>query len=407
MEKLAKQLTIKYALLQSTYWISQCAINSFAAVFLQSRNFDNTQIGIVLSLAAILSIFLQPLIASFADKTSKVTLRQIVIAFMAIIFAMAFVLYIAPGSFWLIAILYVLINACTYTLNPLNNSLALEYMNQGVPMNYGLARGTGSVAFAVMSLFLGQLVNLLGPDILLLTFLLSFCFTITAVVFFKAKLPESTQSVDLNPTSLNSVTENPGKDKSGPSGIGTFLVKYKTYLLFLVGVAMIFYSHNLINTYLINIIENVGGNSKDLGISLAIAAAFELPAMAGFILLEKRFKCNHLVIISAFFFFLKSLLTWLSPNVGMVYVSMAFQLVSFALFTPASIYYVNSMMDPHDRVKGQATLAVATTGIAGSIANITGGKILDTLGVSDMLMLGTIVTVIGFFIVTFTTKQTE
>lgn len=56
---------------------------------------------------------------------------------------------------------------------------------------------------------------------------------------------------------------------------------------------MMFYSHNLINTYLINIIEKAGGNSSDMGISLSIAAALELPAMAGFSFLVKKFKCNH------------------------------------------------------------------------------------------------------------------
>ncbi len=58
MENLAKQLTIRYALLQSTYWISQCTICSFAAVYLHSKNFNNMQIGTVLALAAILSIVL-------------------------------------------------------------------------------------------------------------------------------------------------------------------------------------------------------------------------------------------------------------------------------------------------------------------------------------------------------------
>ena len=71
MKNTYRQLTIKYAFLQSTYWISQCIIYSFAAVFLQYKNFNNTQIGIVLSLSAILSIVLQPAISAFADKSKK------------------------------------------------------------------------------------------------------------------------------------------------------------------------------------------------------------------------------------------------------------------------------------------------------------------------------------------------
>ncbi len=406
MENLAKQLTLKYTLLQCTYWISQCAIYSFAAVFLQSRNFNNTQIGIVLALAAILSILLQPLVASFADKTTKVSLRQIVIVLMAAVYILALLLYIAPDSFWLVAVLYILINACSFTLNPLFNSLALEYMNLGVPMNYGLSRGLGSVAFAVMSFILGRVVTQFGAGILLTIFLVTYCFAIASAIFFQVKLPQNMLSADLNPGSLNSLTQSDSEDDTKtPSGILTFFVKYKMFMFFLCGVAMIFYSHSLINTYLINIMENAGGGSTDMGISLSIAATLELPAMAGFIFILKKFKCSRLVVVSAFFFLVKVFITWLAPSVWMIHLSQTCQLISYALFTPASVYYVNSIMDKHDRVKGQAMLGVATIGIAGSVANITGGKILDTLGVSDMLLLGTWVTAAGVIIIAFTAKE--
>ncbi|MGB8452011.1 MAG: MFS transporter [Anaerocolumna sp.] len=403
MENLAKQLTVRYAFLQSTYWICQCAIYSFAAVYLHSKNFNNMQIGFVLAMAAILSIVLQPIIAAFADKTHKICLRYIVIALMLIVFIFAFLLYVLPDSFLLIAILYVLINAISFTLNPLFNSLALEYMNAGIPMNYGLARGIGSISFAVMSYMLGFFVDRFGAGILLFLFLICYCFVILATVLFKIQLPKSIGSIDLNPNSKVSITQetNLKIPKNTSAGIFTFFKKYKKLTIFLIGVAMIFYSHTLINTYLINIMENVGGNSKDMGISLSIAATLELPAMAGFIYIIKRIKCDRLVKISAFFFLVKAIVTWHATSVFMVHVSQGFQILSYALFIPASVYYVNSIVDDHDKVKGQAMLGVSSMGIAGTIANITGGKILDTLGVSDMLMLGTIVTALGFILVSF------
>ncbi len=406
MENLAKQLTIKYALLQSTYWISQCAIYSFAAVYLHSKNFNNIQVGTVLALAAILSIVLQPVIAAFADKTNKISLRYIVIALMVIVFLLAFLLYILPDSFLIIAVLYVLINAFSFTLNPLFNSLALEYMNRGIPMNYGLARGTGSIAFAVMSYLLGLFVNRFGAGILLSVFLTTYCLAILSAVNFKIELPKSILSADLNPGSLVSITrEDSGVQENVPAGILAFFSKYRKFTFFLIGTAMIYYSHSLINTYLINIMENVGGGSTDMGISLSIAAALELPVMAGFIYIIKKIKCSKLVTVAAFFFLIKTMITWLAPNVITVHLSQFCQLLSYAVFTPASVYYVNSIVDDRDKVKGQAMLGVATIGVAGSIANITGGKILDTLGVSHMLLLGTLVSAAGFLTVFFSTER--
>lgn len=396
MEKLVRQLTIKYAFLQGTFWISQCSIYSFAAVYLKSIGFQNVQIGMVMASAAVLSIFLQPLIAAFADKTVKVSLRTIVITLMFIVLALSIALKIFSNSFYIVAILYVLINAIQFTYNPLFNSLAIEYINKGVPLNYGLARGLGSICFAVMSSILGLLVNHFGPDILLNIFIISYLVVIVSAFAFKAQLPESiTTTVNVNKTPTV---------KEAPTGILMFFIKYKKFTLQLIGLSMLFYANSMINTYLINIIEDVGGNSANMGVSLSIAAGLELPMMAAFIYLVKKIKCSTLLKISAFFFIVKVGIAYLAPNVLTIYISQSFQFLAFALFTPVSVYYVNSIIDEKDKVKGQAMLGVATSGIAASVSSLTGGRLLDSVGVKETLLIGVFVTIIGFLVVFFTTE---
>lgn len=397
MEKLARQLTLRYSFIQACYWICQCAIYSFAAVFLQSKHFENTQIGVVLALAAIISIVLQPLIASFADKTKTMPLRTLILILMVVVFALTILLYVLPDTFLLISIIFVVINAIQFTLNPLYNSLALEYMNMGIPMNYGLARGIGSITFAVMSFALGYLISHFGAEVILSVFLMGYSLSILATFLFKIHIPEELKAAipKRNPVS----EELPAGKEAAPSKLVTFFMKYKKFMLFLLGVSMIFYSHSLINTYLINIIENVGGNSSDMGTSLSIAAALELPTMALFIVFVRKIKCESLIKISAFFFLVKAFVTWMAPNVFMVHFSQVFQLLAFALFTPASIYYVNDIVSEKDRVKGQSLLGAAYLGIAGTTANITGGRILDTFDVSRMLLIGTLVTAFGVVLI--------
>lgn len=406
MEKLAKQLTLKYTLLQGTYWISECIIFNFAVVYLQYKKFDNTQIGIILAMSAILSIFLQPVIAGYADKTKKVSLRVLVIMLMLIAFLSALVLFFIHNSYLIIAGLYILINTIQFTLNPLFNSLAFEYMNKGIPINYGLARGGGSVIFAVASFLLGISVNRFSAGILLTVFLFSYIFQIVAAYAFKITGKSGTPgSMEFLKNNLDNSVQEEGQSDKAPASVLGFFLKYKKYSVLLIGVTMIFYSHMLVNTYLINIIQNAGGNSADLGLALTISAALELPTMAGFIFFVRKIRCGSLLKISAFFFVVKVIIAWLAPSVSIILVSQCFQMLSFALYTPASVYYVNSIIDKEDRVKGQSMLGVATWGIAGSTASITGGKILDTLGVSSMLLLGTVITFIGFIILCFTTED--
>lgn len=416
MEKLAQKLTIRYSLLQGTYWISQCCIFSFATVYLQYKNFANTQIGFVLSFAAVLSIILQPLIASFADKTTNYTLRHIVIGLMFVVFTLGVILLFLPNSFFLLSITYITIIAIQVTLNSLFNALALEYINKGIPMNYGLARGMGSITFAITSFLVGICVTRYGAGILLLIFLVSYLFVIASAFYFKVEIPENYKSKDelldqlvaLSDKNITSTElEIKNQPESSSSNFFSFFIKYKQFGILLIGFVLLWYSHNVINTYLINIIENVGGNSTDLGISLSIAAALELPTMAMFIYLVRKIKCSTLLKISAFFFLVKVIITWIAPSVLMVHISQGFQLFAFALYTPASIYYVNSLVDDKDKVKGQSMLGVASFGVAGIIANLTGGKVLDMFGVSNMLLVATIVTAIGFVIVYLFTQDSN
>ena len=403
MEKTYRQLTIKYAFLQSSYWISQCIIYSFAAVFLQYKNFNNTQIGIVLSLSSFLSIILQPAVSAFADKSKKKTVRYIILTIMLIVFALSVIFNIWNKSFIIIGSIFVVINTLQITINPLLNSIALEYINNGYPFNFGLARGTGSIAFAAVSFLLGHAIGRFSPAIILPFFLVSYVILFIAAYIFKIKAPRkiSGESEVKHDSITTDTTINP------PASVLGFFIKYKRFSFLLIGITMVFYSHSFINSYLINIIENVGGDSTDMGLSLTIAAALELPMMAAFTLIVKKVKCGTLIKISGFFFLVKSATMWLAPTVMAVHLSMTFQLLSFALFTPAAVYYVNTIIGEEDKNKGQAMIGAATIGISGTLASITGGKMLDVSGVSDMMLLGTVVALIGFIIILFSVEKSH
>lgn len=403
MNKTYRQLTIKYAFLQSSYWISQCIIYSFAAVFLQYKDFNNTQIGIVLSLSAIISIILQPAISAFADKSEKKTVRYIILTIILIVFAITVIFNIWNNSFIVVATIFIIINALQITLNPLLNSIALEFMNNGYPFNFGLARGTGSIAFAITSYLLGHAVGRFSPGIILPFFLISYVFLLIAAYVFRLKFTKK----ELGGNEEKNIKVTSDTNTNPPASVLGFFLKYKRFTFLLFGITMVFYSHSLINTYLINIIENAGGGSADMGLSLTIAAALELPMMAAFTLIVKRTKCSTLIKISGFFFLVKSATIWLAPNVIAVHFSQGFQMLSFALFTPAAVYYVNSIISEEDKNKGQAMIGAATIGISGTIANITGGRLLDTSGVSNMMLLGTIVALIGFVIILFSTEKSH
>ena len=75
-EKSGKHLTIKYAMLQGSYWMSFCAVYNFATVYLLSKSFSSKEVGVMLAAINIVAAVLQPLVANFADQTKKISLKN-------------------------------------------------------------------------------------------------------------------------------------------------------------------------------------------------------------------------------------------------------------------------------------------------------------------------------------------
>ena len=177
-------------------------------------------------------------------------------------------------------------------------------------------------------------------------------------------------------------------------------------MLFLFGVALVFYNHTNVSDYLVQVVSAVGGTSTDLGTAVFICAIVELPAMLFFNSLLKKFSCRTLLRISAVSFTVKHLLVLFATNVTTLLISQVFQMTAFALFLPASVHYVGKLLKKADAVKGQAfvTSAVALGGVFASLAS---GRILDIYGAKTMLLIGTVVAAIGSVIIFFSAEDTE
>lgn len=104
------QRTAKYALIQCIINMAYCCIINFAAVFLLARGVSNAAIGLTLTIANGLALITQPIIATFADKTQRVTLRQLVAGLLFVCGLAALLLMVTPALLLPTAILYILLS---------------------------------------------------------------------------------------------------------------------------------------------------------------------------------------------------------------------------------------------------------------------------------------------------------
>ena len=156
---------------------------------------------------------------------------------------------------------------------------------------------------------------------------------------------------------------------------------------------------------MIQIITNVGGTSADLGRLLAIAAITEIPVMFLFSIIVKHVKSSVLLIISGIFFALKAFGYFAAVNIALMTVAAVMQMGSFALYIPASVYYVNEVMEEQDKFKGQA-LMTGTNTLGGMIGSLLGGFLIDHAGVAVMNLAGLIMAVSGAVLIAlFVSRQ--
>ena len=395
---MGKLLNIKYGCIHGTYWMYYGVAGSFASAFLLARGYSNAEIGIILAVGNILAVFLQPLIADLADRSKKLSLigvTQLSAVLLMVLTGLLFVMKQKSAALWVV---YMFIMAWMTTLQPLFNSLAFKLEETGVHINFGACRSVGSLAYAVLCAFLGTLVEAKGVgvlplsgEIVLLMLLASLWVT---KMQFDRMVGEKTgkQAVSV----LGECGHVPAADaeEAEEINLALFVKRNKLFVVLNLAVIGVFFSNSILNNFMLQVVEGVGGTSEDMGRIFSVMAFLEIPALFFFDKIKERFSCQLILKFAAICFTLKVLLIYLAESVTMIYVAHLLQTLSFGLFLPAMVSFIGEVMAKGEAVKGQALYTVMTTA-SSMLASVLGGIMLDVSGPGFMLLVSTIVTGLG------------
>ncbi|WP_051688896.1 MFS transporter [Butyrivibrio sp. AE2032] len=374
--------TLRYIIINATYFAVYSGIHAYASVFLLEKGFSNTLIGITLALANILSVIFQPLIAGLIDKQGKLTNRNVSMASTALLLIGSVLLLIIRNGIAVIFIIFALIYMIQMVYQPIITAMYFEYEAAGCHIYYGLARGLGSAGFAVTSVFTGMAIGRFGVSILMILDIIFLAIALIVLYFFKK--PE-VKAAEVHGTEV------------AHNNLFSFIKTYPGFMLFVLGAVCFFFAHNAINDYMIQIITPLGGTEASMGTAVFIAALLELPTMALIDKIMKKISVKNLLLISGTAFLVKTLLMLIAPNMVLVYISQAMQMLAYAVFIPVSAYFVNQTMARLDQVKGQAYINVSIT-LGGVFSSLVCGRLLDIKGPHFMLTVSLAVTAIGLVI---------
>ena len=254
------------------------------------------------------------------------------------------------------------------------NAMAMDANRCGIPVVYGFCRGVGSVSYAAAVLLLGFVLERHAPTLLLPVFAALTACGLLAMAGFR--LPERPDEA----------ADRPAERRS----IAAVLRSHPRFAFTLLGCMFLFLTHTISNTYMNALVGKAGGTASAVGTSLAISAVLELPAMTLVSRLQKRFSPGFFLRFAAGAEVVKFLIFYLARSMPLIYLGHCMQFFQFAVYAPATVYYVAAALPERDQLKGQSLIYVAGSGLGGALGNLLGGRLLDRSGIQAALLLGTV-----------------
>lgn len=121
-----KLLNFEYACIHGTYWMVYGVVCSFASVFLLARGYSNSEIGVVLAVANVAAVVLQPLVADLADRAERISVIGISEIMTIMMMIMTLGMFVFKEKSAALALVFVLLIAWHTVLQPLFNSLTFK-----------------------------------------------------------------------------------------------------------------------------------------------------------------------------------------------------------------------------------------------------------------------------------------
>ncbi len=357
-----KNATAFYAVIQALYFCSLALIACFASTYLLDKGFSSGKIGIILGLGNLGSVGFQILIASFVQRTG-VRLGRVMFAVHVLIVLLSAALMLPLGGLGF-SIIYILVFSLNSSMQSSVNSLYRGYHEQGTRINFGAARGCGSMAFSLTSLATGLLIQRFTTDILPGLYIIPCILLCFAVLAFNAP---------------NVAERQPGSVTPGEKKI--LMSEYPQFYMFFFGVLGLATANGFMDFYLIQIIMRIGGDSSNLGVAMFISAMTELPAMLLYRRVADNIGNRRLLIFAGWMWAAKNFAIMLAPNVYLLYAAELLQFAGYAVYVPAGVRFVAHTLPESEFLKGQSIVGSALTG-GYLIASFVGGIMIDLIGIN-------------------------
>ena len=378
MSKISK----KYACIYFFFHAITSVVYGFGVYTLTQRGFDYTSAGACLSFSGLIAFVLQFVLAN--NKSKKIGTFEISVILSSLIFVFMLINTFISKADTFLAIIFV-IGTCFYiALEAFINVIPGEFALVGTEVNYSTPRAFGSLSYALFCFLFGKL-SVKYSYLIILIFANIFAFMLT---FFLVFIRKDYVKLDFNKANEEEKNEEVGYD--------VFFRENKKFVVLVFFLTLIYFGYFSFDNFMLAVVEEVEGNSDNLGSILGFKAILEtLSIFFLFPFLSKKIKLNNILKISALSFVLKIFLQTIASNVLTLYIAQVMQIFSYALMYPGMVLYINNNLKKNALTKGQV-LYMSTIIIASFFVGLVVGYITDNFGIKMAEYIALVVSLIGF-----------
>ena len=384
--------TIAYTLLQIATWGFYAVVLAFSSNVLYGFGFLDGQISLVLGASTVVAFVTQLALAELITRWRNLKVYMVLLVLGAVMLG-GNLLVMMPQMPKAVAVgAYAMACMVLQMIPSFTNAMGMGAIERGSATNYSIARGMGSLGYSVLAYVTGILVRQQGVEVVPAVAAGVAVIMVISVIWFY--LAAERNLLDLAPAK---------KKVDRKAG---FLRQYPRFAVFLAAMTLLQFSHNLLCSFMFQIMQVKNGTAAEQGVATAISALVELPVMFFFTYMMRKLRCDKWVRIAGLAMALKSIGILLAANPYGVYIAQATQMVGYGLLTIASVHYARLVVGMGESVRAQSYLG--STGTVGSFAALsTGGIICQYWGAQTMVLVSLILSLVGGMIILLVAQKTE
>lgn len=328
---------------------------SFLPLYLQYKGLNGTEIGWVLAVGPLASIFSQPFWGYMSDKYKTIKNMLLILIFGLLISS---ILFFQMDGLLAILIMGGVLFFFSTPIGALSDSLAQRRADD-LHVSFGTIRTWGSVGFATSALVVGELLSIIGIQYMVWPYI--GLGTVVLIVIFRLQ----DVKVDSEPIKLQDVKQ---------------LIRNKPFLIFLLLMMFLTIGHRANDSFIGLYITELGGSENLVGLAWFIGLVSEALVFA---LAGKWFQKFHPLVFVIIAGILYSLRWFMYAGIDNPMYIIALQILhglTFGVFYTTAFDYVTRLIPKLLQSTGHLIFYSVFFGISGIIGSLIGGALLDMFG---------------------------